>query len=210
MFRTRGKIYLMSSFYYIINLLPSHLSLILRVQIPSDAGLSLAPRGFSCSKEVCERCWRSEGKIFNIVILLHNRCSVHLSLILRVQIPSDAVSVFGTQMVLVLKGSLCKVLGSVGKIFKVIVLPHLKSLSVVPLGNYQSGNCRRGCFCVWHPEGPHAQKQSMRGAGLSDVLLFLLFLHFLQKIQKLLYSYNLSYNSNILPFNSSIKKELHF
>ena len=100
-----GK-YLMSSFYYIINFLPSHLSLILRVQIPSDAGLSLAPRGFSCSKGVCERCWGSEGKIFNIVILLHNRCSVHLSLILRVQIPSDAVSVFGAQMVLVLKGSL--------------------------------------------------------------------------------------------------------
>ena len=40
------------------------------------------------------------------VILLHNLCSVHLSLILRAGIPSEAVSLFGTQRVCVLKGSL--------------------------------------------------------------------------------------------------------
>ena len=88
MSRTRGGIFKANILLH--NLSPVHLSLILRVKIPSDAGLSLAPRGSSCSKGVCERCWGSEGKIFKVVILLHNLWPVHLSLILRVKIPSDA------------------------------------------------------------------------------------------------------------------------
>ena len=88
MSRTRGGIFKANILLH--NLCPVHLSLILRVKIPSDAGLSLAPGGSSCSKGVCERCWGSEGKIFKVVILLHNLWPVHLSLILRVKIPSDA------------------------------------------------------------------------------------------------------------------------
>ena len=81
---------------------------------------------------------------------------------------------------------------------------------IISLVNHQSGNCRRGRFCGWHPEGPHAQKQSMRDAGLPDVSLFLLFLHFLQKIKKLLYLDNLSYNSIILPSTATSKKSSTF
>ena len=106
------------------NLCPVHLSLIRRVKIPSDAGLSLAPRGSSCSKGVCERCWGSEGKIFKVVILLHNLWPVRLSLILRVKIPSDAGLSLAPRGSSCSKGVCERCWGSEGKIFKVVILLH--------------------------------------------------------------------------------------
>ena len=119
-----GK-YLMSSFFYIINLLASHLSLILRVQIPSDAGLSLAPRGSSCSKGVCERCLEPEGKyLMFFFFYIINLLASHLSLILRVQIPSDAGLSLAPRGSSCSKGVCERCWGSVGKIFRVVFLLH--------------------------------------------------------------------------------------
>ena len=56
-------------------------------------------------------------------------------------------------------------LGTRGKIFNVVFLLHNYSFAVAPLLNSESTNSLGGCFCVWHPEGPRAQRESVRSVG---------------------------------------------